>query len=313
MNADSASGDRSGERATLPTLIDLNGSESKRVATQAKPRDRAVFIRMSGQEAGRLHTVEQEPVNLGRGRDCAIQFEDITLSRVHARVFRLGGHIVIEDPGSLNGVFVNDDRITRAELRDGDRVRLATGASLRFQIVDADEQQALHRMYEASVRDGLTGLYNRKHLDERLAGEFSFALRHASPLSVVILDLDHFKHINDTHGHLIGDVILKKASVLISSLVRTEDTVARYGGEEFVVIARGTAIDGAAQLAERVRVVIERTRSPVGDQLVQVTVSAGAASLGCLGAERSVTQLLALADERLYRAKESGRNRIVAS
>ena len=192
----------SGERASMPTLVDLTTADGRpRTGRSNQPHDCAVFIRMSGEEAGRVHPVTPEEMTLGRGRVCTIQFDDVTLSRVHARVVALNGQFVLEDCDSLNGCYVNDERVSRALLRDGDRVRLGSGASLRFQLVNADEEYALCRLYEASVRDGLTGLYNRKHLDERLAAEVSYALRHQCPLSIVMLDLDRFKLINDGHGH----------------------------------------------------------------------------------------------------------------
>jgi diguanylate cyclase (GGDEF)-like protein len=275
------------------------------------PLDCAVLIRMSGQEAGRVHPVTPEVMTLGRGRVCTIQFDDVTLSRVHARIVRHEEQFVLEDSGSLNGCYVNDERVSRALLRDGDRVRLGSGASLRFQMVSADEEQALCRIYEASVRDGLTGLYNRKHLDERLAAEVSYSLRHRSPLSLVMLDIDRFKQINDTHGHLAGDVVLKKVALILSSLVRAEDTVGRYGGEEFVIVVRSTSSKGAAQLAERVRAAVEKTRTPFAELVLQATVSAGVACLLDLPFEWSVAALIACADARLYQAKASGRNCVV--
>ncbi len=234
------------------------------------------------------------------------------MSRVHAKLVKDGGSYVLLDAGSSNGVFINDVRIRRATLNDGDRVRLGSAVTLRFQLVDEQEERALQKVYESSVKDGLTGTWNRKYLDERLRGEVAYAIRHGSPLAVVIADIDHFKKVNDTYGHLVGDEVLKATAATMRAALRTEDLLARYGGEEFVVVARAVELNSAAQLAERLRILTERRPVAVDGHTIARTVSAGVATLACCGGERSVERLLGIADERLYRAKEAGRNRVVA-
>jgi diguanylate cyclase (GGDEF)-like protein len=179
-------------------------------------------------------------------------------------------------------------------------------------MVDEQEERALVKVYESSVKDGLTGVWNRKYLDERLASELAFAVRHpAAQLAVVLADIDHFKKVNDTYGHLVGDEVLKATAGVMRAAIRTEDLVARYGGEEFVVVARGVDLKSATQLGERLRVVAERNQLQVDGKVLTRTISAGVATLECCGADKSVERLLGLADERLYRAKETGRNRVV--
>jgi diguanylate cyclase (GGDEF)-like protein len=275
-------------------------------------RNRGVLVRMSGAETGWVHPLVGDAWTLGRGRACTVRFDDVTLSRVHARITREGRDYVIEDAGSLNGTYVGDERITRAVLDDGARVRLGSGASLRFQIVDAEEERALMRMYESSVRDGLTGALNRRHLDERLAVEVASAVRRGLPLSVVLFDLDHFKRVNDTHGHLAGDAVLKHAAKLAAAAARPDDVLGRYGGEEFVVIARGAPLAQAAELAERLRAAVEQASIHYGEVALRATVSVGVASLACVTAGSDPAALFACADARLYAAKTAGRNRVVA-
>ena len=219
---------------------------------------------------------------------------------------------MLEDAGSTNGSYVNERRVSEVVLGDGDRVRMGGTVSLRFQLLSEDEARALGRVYESSVRDGLTGVFNRRHLEERLTVELAFAVRHGTELSVVMLDLDHFKQVNDVHGHLGGDEVLRSAATTMSSVVRTEDLVARYGGEEFIVVLRGVGVSGAKQLAERLRVLIENTHVPFGGVEIRVTASLGVASLACCREGRNIHQLVGTADERLYRAKASGRNRVSA-
>jgi diguanylate cyclase (GGDEF)-like protein len=179
--------------------------------------------------------------------------------------------------------------------------------------VSEDEEKSLRRMYEAALRDGLTGVFNRKHLEERLDAEIAYAHRRQTELSVVMLDVDHFKRVNDTYGHLAGDAVLKGVAETLLRTIRSEDVLGRYGGEEFVVVTRGIAVTGAHLLAERLRATLAATKIPFGPTLLTLTASAGVASLGCCGGRTDKTTLLSVADARLYRAKQAGRNRVVAA
>jgi diguanylate cyclase (GGDEF)-like protein len=299
-----------------PAMLESTGSDGPTCPVSigsVAARNRGVLVRMSGADTGRVHPLVGDLWTLGRGRSCAVRFDDVTLSRVHARIVKEGRDYVIEDAGSLNGTWVCDARVTRAVLGDGARVRLGTGASMRFQIVDAEEERALVRMYESAVRDGLTGALNRRNLDERLAVEIASAARRGAPLSVVLFDLDHFKQVNDTHGHLAGDAVLKRAVKLATAAARPDDVVGRYGGEEFVIIARGAPLAEAAELAERLRAAIADAEVPYGDVALRVTASFGVASLACVGPGADPAGLFACADARLYAAKAAGRDRVTAA
>jgi two-component system cell cycle response regulator len=276
-------------------------------------RTRGILTVATGPDAGRVLTLPAgELVTLGRAPDCTFPFDDPSLSREHARLMRVGDDWVVKDRASTNGTFVNDARIDKAvTLADGDRLQLGKGTTLRYALVDEAEEEALVRVYRAATRDGLTGVYNRKHLEERLDAEIEHAKRHGSALSVIITDVDHFKKVNDTHGHLAGDAVLKEVARRLGESLRPEDVLARYGGEEFVVVARLTEKDGAVALAERLRQAL--LASPVAweDKQIPITASAGVASVACCGADVSKERLLGTADGRLYKAKEQGRNRVV--
>jgi diguanylate cyclase (GGDEF)-like protein len=295
------------------TVPDLSGQAQLSYLRPA-PRvaNRGVLLQTSGSEAGRVHSVADPGITLGRDDACTIRLDDATLSRVHARLNKLGPAYHLEDLRSLNGSFVNDTRVADAALVDGDRVRLAWGASFRFHLLEEEEERALGRMYESSVRDGLTGLYNRRHVDEQLTAEIAYAVRHGTELSVVMLDLDHFKRINDVFGHLAGDAVLYNVSALVLRCLRAEDVVARYGGEELIIVARGIAVWDAALLAERVRAAVEAAEVPFQQARLKATLSAGCASLHDAAAPLPA-DLIAAADRRLYQAKARGRNRVVAS
>jgi diguanylate cyclase (GGDEF)-like protein len=177
----------------------------------------------------------------------------------------------------------------------------------RDMTVQKEAQLALERL---AMRDGLTGLANRRCLDQTLRNELELARRSRHPLSVLLIDIDHFKRYNDTHGHPAGDECLKRVAMVLSGQVRTYDLAARYGGEEFVVILPNQALQGAAAVAERIRRAVERSiaAAPMAGG-ERVTVSIGAA---CTGAGLDAPEgLIARADAALYRAKEAGRNRVV--
>ncbi len=160
---------------------------------------------------------------------------------------------------------------------------------------------------QAARQDALTGVGNRAALNETLATELSLATRHGNRFSVLMLDVDHFKRINDSHGHAAGDEVLRAVAQRIAGLVRTTDAVFRYGGEEFAILLRNTDVTAAAILAERVRLAVECAPVRCNDIEVNVTISSG---LTGYTAGSTAEQLLGTADEALYRAKQNGRNQV---
>ena len=198
-------------------------------------------------------------------------------------------------------------------MHDGCRLQLGNSLSFRFSLATEEEEEALRRVFEAAMTDGLTGLFNRKHTDERLAAELAFAVRHGTPLSVVLVDVDFFKRVNDTHGHPAGDAVLRAVSRAMAQQLRTEDVLGRYGGEEFLVVARGTGKDEGMRIAERLRANIAANPIIFEGITIPVTASFGVASVSCCAAPATREALVALADERLYRAKETGRDRVVGA
>jgi two-component system, cell cycle response regulator len=269
----------------------------------------------TGPDAGRVILLSRkEMASFGRDAECTYASPDTSLSRVHACILYFAGEYMIRDEQSTNGTFVDEVRVnSAARVKDGDRVRLGTRLVMRFSLVTPEEAQALVRLYEAAMRDGLTGAYNRKHFDERLAAEIAFAVRHQTELSVVMIDVDHFKRVNDTYGHPGGDAVLRALSETLRKGLRTEDVLARYGGEELAVIARGIPVTAAGEMAERLRAAIEAMEVPVDGQKARVTASFGVASLGCVAPANDAGALLALADARLYRSKNEGRNRVTVA
>lgn len=278
-------------------------------------RGRAVLTVVVGNDLGRVLSIpHREIMSIGRGETCKFHFDDISISSLHGHVFHMGDECTFRDAGSTNGSFVNDTRAKDTViLRDGDRIRLGPTTLLRFSYVDESEELALKKVYEAALYDGLTGIYNRKYLDERIESELGFALRHGTELSLVIIDVDLFKKVNDTHGHLGGDAVLKTLTGILARELRTEDVLARYGGEEFVVLLRSINLEGAIVLADRLRHAVMQSPVHFGTVSIPITVSGGVASLKCCGERRDKEALFGIADARLYVAKKTGRNRIVGA
>jgi diguanylate cyclase (GGDEF)-like protein len=198
-------------------------------------------------------------------------------------------------------------------LHHGDRIQLGPNVLFAFAIVDNREEELQRRLYESSTRDALTRTYNRKYFNERFVAEMAHARRHAAALSVVMLDIDGFKHINDAHGHLVGDRVLRVVAAQLIRLLRVEDVLARWGGEEFAILARSTPRDDAARLAERMRAVLEQLAIPTSaGGTLRVTASFGIASLDEVANTEGPTELLGIADARLLSAKAAGKNCVVA-
>jgi two-component system, cell cycle response regulator len=295
--------------ATLPPAP--NDSEETTGTEDAIPSampvcDRGTLTMVSGTEAGSVYRLGPSTV-VGRSLDCQIKIHESGVSRRHAMITQSAEtEYFVQDLGSRNGTTVRGRPITRARLVDGDRIGIGP-VFFRFALADETEEMALKRRYEFSIVDGLTGAMNRKHFDDRLIGELAFAKRHQADVSLMILDVDHFKKVNDRHGHQAGDTALRRLAAVIRSTLRIEDVFARYGGEEFAIIARGIDSKKALAFAERIRLLIEKTQFLHKTMAFPITVSIGVASLAdCRDA--SVDQLIALADSRLYVAKASGRN-----
>jgi diguanylate cyclase (GGDEF)-like protein len=278
-----------------------------------KAQVRGALVVLRGLETGRMFLLENGETMIGRDRDAHVHYDDRGLSRKHARIVREGSRYFIEDQSSRNGTFVDGERVERAELREGARVVLSATVVLRFNLVDPIEEHVSKQLYEASTRDALTDVYNRRYLDERLAAEVSFAHRHAGKLGFILFDIDHFKKVNDTHGHPAGDAVLGTIAKRVAKLIRVEDVLARYGGEEFAIVVRGIPMEGLVALAERIRAAVAASSAQYQNLPIPVTVSVGVASLEECDAHATGDLLVALADERLYRAKHEGRNRVCST
>ncbi|MEM8933163.1 MAG: GGDEF domain-containing protein [Acidobacteriota bacterium] len=257
----------------------------------------------------RFRLLPHSSLEIGRSSTADISMPGIrSLSRRHVRLEHLGPVVRIEDLGSTNGTYVNEHRLSAAQrLRSGDRFQ---AGALHFKFLhEADPENAYHdAIYQLVICDGLTRIYNKRKFDEELEREFERAKRHGRPLTLVFFDIDHFKVLNDTYGHLCGDYVLQQIARRAEPFLRPEQTFARTGGEEFVVLCPETDAGGGESLAEKLRQdFADATLTYEGIDL-GVTCSFGVAEL-----DESMDRpadLYARADQAMYRAKRNGRDRV---
>jgi two-component system cell cycle response regulator len=271
------------------------------------------LIVLSGSRSGQCFRLEPGNHVLGRGWDADLFLDDESVSRKHAEfTVTREGQYYLRDLGSTNGTKVNGIPITGKPQRIfvGDRIRLSSTACVKLRVQDNTEEQMQQALYNMAIHDPLTGAFNKRYLAERIDQEVAFAWRRGRPLSLIILDLDRFKAVNDTHGHHVGDEVLREVARFIQGSLRLEDIFSRFGGEEFVVLMRDTDIEQAEQVAERLRCGIADLTIVSGELELKVTISVGIATTSATCA--SSMDLFSLADRRLYVAKNEGRNRVIS-
>jgi diguanylate cyclase (GGDEF)-like protein len=206
---------------------------------------------------------------------------------------------------------LNGAAITERPLAEGDKIQCGTKTVLRFTYQDQFDERFQRTMFESALRDDLTKAFNKRYFMDRLAGEVAYAVRHGTPLTLAMLDIDHFKQINDRHGHLVGDLVLSSIAQTIQDAIRIEDLFARWGGEEFVLLSRGIDLGGGRLLGERIRQKIGGQPQVHAGATISVNVSIGVATL--VPGMNDAEALVVAADGALYRAKESGRNCVVTA
>jgi two-component system cell cycle response regulator len=268
-----------------------------------------------GRYLGRRHALDRPEVVVGRSDTAAIQVDHESVSREHARVTVLGGACRIADLGSTNGTWVNDRRVEETDLRDGDLLRV--GQTVFKYLTGTNIEAKYHEaIYRLSTTDGLTGAANKSSFLDILERELRRANRYGRRLSLAIFDIDLFKKVNDTWGHLAGDYVLRELSRLVVDHVRRVDTFARYGGEEFALILPEIDREGARTVCEKLRTLISEHAFTYESAVLSITVSIGVTTVDFHpSAEKSdpppeATRVIAAADGRLYEAKQSGRNRV---
>jgi diguanylate cyclase (GGDEF)-like protein len=271
-----------------------------------QPAARPALVILTGRLIGKKYDLLKDENVIGRSGDCEIAVEEEDISRNHARLTVLHGRVSVLDLGSTNGTYVNRKKAQGAVvLQNGDELRC--GNTIFKFLSEGSVDSVYHdELYKQATLDPLTSVFNRKHFTNQLESEFLRARRYRRPLSLVLIDLDYFKRVNDTHGHPAGDFVLERTAELVRRSLRAQDVLARYGGEEFALLLPETPADNAYTLAEKLRAKIQATVYQFDGKNIEVTASMGVATLDA--GHTGVNDLVVDADKKLYAAKHSGRN-----
>jgi len=268
----------------------------------------ACLVVIYGLDLGKKFNLDRPSLIIGRSSKADIQIDQESVSRNHCKIINTGKTIMLRDLGSTNGTYINDELVDEYVLRDGDFIKI--GRCIFKFLSGSNIENAYHEeIYRLTTIDGLTQIYNKRYFLETIEREMGRAQRYRRDLSLIMFDIDHFKKINDTYGHLAGDYVLKQLAAVIKSRIRREDILSRYGGEEFSIILPEIDTYNAMQFAEKIRRLTEKSVFRFEDTEIPVTISIGVTSL--TPDTTDPTEFVKHADEKLYEAKEQGRNRVV--
>jgi len=302
------------DESCATNFFDTIVQEVSRAETEASSPSPLYLIMLVGGIPGAMLQVSSSGTRIGRAVDNTLQLPETSVSRYHAFLRQdEEGQIRLTDLGSTNGTFLNGQRLperTPICVRDGDRIQFGSTIVVKFVRPDPCEERYQRELFERSVRDSLTGLYNRSYFlsEVGLLGDRS-ALRGLG-MAIFMIDIDHFKRINDTYGHPVGDQVLREVAGVLRQAMRGDDLISRFGGEEFITSLPVSAPDQAAERAGRIRSNLADRHILISGRPVEVTVSIGV-SFAPPGRPRSVSAMISAADRALYQAKNAGRDRVV--
>jgi two-component system, cell cycle response regulator len=267
------------------------------------------LVVLKGLNPGVFYRMDRRSMVLGRREECDIFIPQRQISSRHCELTVNGGQVYVRDSGSRNGTFVDNRKVDGPTALPVNSTLLVGHTVLRLVQRSEAEMEREEAMYRQATTDQLTGVPNRFSFNEQAETTLAFARRHGVPLSLLILDADHFKRVNDTYGHLAGDEVLTMLGRILQQAKRGEDLLARFGGEEFVMLLLNCTSEQAVSFAERLRLTIGSKKVNYDGQAISVTVSIGLAGCGNLR-NATLADLIQMADEALYEAKEGGRNRV---
>ena len=275
-------------------------------ASRSRGQGQACLVCIYGAELGKRWALTGGTITIGRSSSSDIPLDQDSVSRAHARIARRNDVYIVTDLGSTNGTFVGDELVKERGLKNGDRVRI--GRTIIKFLSGGDVESSYHdEIYRLVTVDGLTQVHNRRYFNEAIERELARTKRGGLPLSLVLLDIDHFKKCNDTYGHVVGDAVLRQLASELTPKLRDLDVFARTGGEEFGVILPEANLSHALVVAEALRNAAMAGQFGVADTRLSCTISLGVAERR---PDESAEKLFERADAALYRAKQSGRNRV---
>ncbi len=298
------------EPMSNPNLLDAQTriTAVKDLTLPSRSRD-AFLVMVRGPELGKRIPLTDRVVSIGRDPESTVPLRSDSVSRYHARIEPDGAGYRLIDNASTNGTYRNDAQVVgSAILATGDYIQVGDSI-FKFLAGDNIEADFHEEIYRLTIEDSLTQVANKRALLDFLEKEFARAKRYQRDLSVIMIDLDFFKRVNDTYGHLMGDFVLRDFAKLIGSRIRREELFARYGGEEFCIVVPELSRDNAIRFAETLRALIEEHPFSFEGTSLRMTASLGVSTCG--EAMTRSEDLLSAADENLYRAKNDGRNRVI--
>jgi diguanylate cyclase (GGDEF)-like protein len=305
---------RAGGEAAPPAALDLDATVVSSLRIETSTRRLATLVVVKGVEIGRHYPLRRNRVVLGRGEGADVMIPHKEISRAHAMIeaLRMGGETIhrLSDLGSTNRVFVNGQPVERHVLASGDKIQLGD-AVLKFELLDAIDEKFHTEIRNRIQYDDLTGLLTYESFRTALQWELERLATSAKGCAVVMMDLDDFKKLNDSYGHLAGSFVLREVGGAIRENLRQFDVSARYGGEEFVAYLPETDGTEALIAAERLRRVLCDGAFVHQARVIRLTISMGIAHFPDDG--RQLEALIERADQRLYRAKRDGKNRVYGS
>ena len=272
-------------------------------------RTRELLVCIYGARIGAKFDLEPSRGEFTIGRDAGADasLDDDSASRLHCRLLRVDDAWWLEDLGSTNGTWIGAQSVTRAPLEDGALIKVG-GTIFKYLATHNLEAAYYEEIYRMAIFDGLTQVHNRRYFEEFTDREIARAQRHERPLSLLLFDVDYFKSINDSHGHLAGDLVLRELAALIRKRIRREELFARYAGDEFVIVLPESNATDAARFGEHLCAKVREASFVHEGHEIPVRISVG---VGQISPEtKGVSQLVALADAALYRAKQQGRDRV---
>jgi two-component system cell cycle response regulator len=314
------------KRPKIPDTVPLDTDEmtviDRRKTALAKKKQKTklniilTVIQGSETDFGKTFSFTEDCIRIGRDQkievnEVNVALNDLKISKVHCEISAIKTddleQIVIKDLSSTNGTYVNGEMIRQRILTSGDKITIGE-TILRFSYNDEIEEEYHSKLFTFAATDALTGLYNRRYILNELENQHKIAKRNIRTFSLVIIDIDDFKKVNDTFGHPAGDEFLKKIAFVINHSLREQDIPGRVGGEEFLIILPETSIEGAFRLANRIRERIQKTELIYEGSAIKTTISAGVSQF-----ESNIDSqaLFRLADHALYKAKQSGKNMVV--
>ncbi len=285
-------------------LININSNDFK------NERWKSCII-IEGDQIGKIFNLIKQHNIIGRVEDADICLDSPTVSRKHAEIrFDNRNGIFIKDLNSSNGTYVNGKKITETDLQEGDIFSIGI-YKLKVASLSKHDTIFFQRMMDNAEKDSLTGMYNKGFITRFLDSATTQSGHVKKLVSVAMVDIDHFKSINDTFGHIAGDAVLKDIAAVFCTYLRSADKYGRFGGEEFLIIFDRTSLHDAQIISERIRKMVMEHKTVYENHAITVTISIGLAS-NENSQINDAESLIKLADEKLYLAKKNGRNQVVS-